>query len=267
MPPVPEDLYLEAIETLVDLERDWVPGGEMQSLYIRPFMIATEPLQGVRPAKKYLFAIILSPVGAYYSSGFNPVNILVSEDYVRAAEGGTGEAKAAGNYGASLIAAQEAREKGCAQVLWLDAKERRYIEEIGSMNVMFVIDGTLVTSPLTGTVLPGVTRKSVLEIARDRGIPVEERRLSIDELIGAIDERRCEESFGCGTAAVISAIRSFQYHGKEYCIGDEPGPICRTMLKTITDIQWGRGPDPYGWAHVVRRGAMATNQEAPGGKS
>jgi branched-chain amino acid aminotransferase len=253
MPPLPEELYLEAVETLVDLERDWVPWGEMQSLYIRPFMIATEPLQGVRAAKQYLFAVILSPVGAYYASGFKPVDILVSVNFVRAAEGGTGEAKAAGNYGASLVAAREAHDEGCAQVLWLDAKERRYTEEIGAMNVMFVIDGTLTTPPLTGTILPGVTRSCVLEIARDEGIAVEERPLTIDELTAAIGEGRCQESFGCGTAAVITAIRSFRYRGTTYCIRDEPGPVARKMFETITDIQWGRVSDPYGWARVVRR--------------
>jgi branched-chain amino acid aminotransferase len=261
MPPVPEDLYLAAIETLVDLERDWVPGGEMQSLYIRPFMIATEPLQGVRAANEYLFAIILSPVGAYYASGFKPVDILVSESYVRAAEGGTGEAKAAGNYGASLIAAQEAREKECAQVLWLDAKERRCVEEIGAMNVMFVIDDILTTAPLSGTILPGVTRNCVLEIARSEDIPVAERPLTIDELTAAIDEGRCQESFGCGTAAVITAIRSFQYRARKYRVRDEPGPISQKMFKTITDIQWGRVSDPYGWAHVVRR--VAVRRDSP----
>lgn len=251
MPSVPEDLYLEAVETLVDLERAWVPGGDMQSLYIRPFMIATEPLQGVRAANEYLFAVILSPVGAYYASGFKPVDILVSEKYVRAAEGGTGEAKAAGNYGASLIASWEARDNECAQVLWLDAKEHRYVEEIGAMNVMFVIDGTLVTPALTGTVLPGVTRSCVLEIARNDGVQVEERLLAIDELIAVIDEGRCQEAFGCGTAAVITAIRSFRHRGKGYIVRDEPGPVSQKMLKTITDIQWGRSPDPYGWIHVV----------------
>ena len=217
-------------------------------------MIATEPLQGVRAARQYLFAVILSPVGAYYASGFKPVDILVSEKFVRAAEGGTGEAKAAGNYGASLVAAREASDEGCAQVLWLDAKERRFTEEIGAMNVMFVIDGTLTTSPLTGTILPGVTRSCVLEIARDEGIPVDERRLGIDELTAAIADGRCQESFGCGTAAVISAIRSFRYHGKNYFMSDEPGPISRKMLETITGIQWGRIPDTYEWARVVRRG-------------
>jgi len=183
-------------------------------------------------ARQYLFAVILSPVGAYYASGFKPVDILVSENFVRAAEGGTGEAKAAGNYGASLVAAREASDEGFAQVLWLDDKERRYTEEIGAMNVMFVIDGTLTTSPLTGTILPGVTRSCVLEIARDQGIPVEERPLSIDELTGAIGEGRCQESFGCGPAAVITAIRSFRYRGNVYLVRDEPGPVAQKMFET-----------------------------------
>jgi branched-chain amino acid aminotransferase len=196
-------------------------------------------------------------LGAYYASGFKPVDILVSENYVRAAEGGTGDAKAAGNYGASLIAAREAQDEGCAQVLWLDAKEHRYIEEIGAMNVMFVIDGTLTTPPLTGTILSGVTRSCVLEIAREENIPAEERCLGVDELIAAIGEGRCQEAFGCGTAAVITAIRSFRYRGKEYRVLDEPGPVSRKMLKTITDIQWGRVSDSYGWVHVVPR-ASAT---------
>jgi branched-chain amino acid aminotransferase len=255
MPPVPEDLYLEAVETLVDAERDWVPAGDMQSLYIRPFMVATEPLQGVRASRKYLFAIILSPVGAYYASGFKPVDILVCENYVRSAEGGTGAAKAAGNYGASLVASREAQALDCAQVLWLDARERRYVEEIGAMNVMFVIDGTLTTPPLAGTVLPGVTRACVLQLARDRDIPVEERRVPIDELTSSIDDGRCQESFGCGTAAVVSAIRSFTYRGKKHRMRDQPGPVSQLMRKTITDIQWGRGPDHYGWSHVVKRSA------------
>jgi branched-chain amino acid aminotransferase len=254
MPEVPEELYLDAVETLVDLERDWVPGGEKQSLYIRPYMIATEPLQGVRPANEYLFAVILSPVGDYYANGFKPVDILVSENHVRAAEGGTGEAKAAGNYGASLIASLQAKDQDCAQVLWLDARERRYVEEIGAMNVMFVIDGTLVTAPLAGTILPGITRSCILEIARDEGIPVEEKRLAVNELLAAIVEGRCRESFGCGTAAVITAIRSFRYRGESYVIGEEPGPVSMKMWKTITDIQWGRVPDSREWSRVVRRG-------------
>lgn len=255
MPEVPEELFLDAIETLVDLERDWVPSGKNESLYIRPYMIATEPLQGVRPAREYLFAVILSPVGAYYASGFRPVRILVSEKYVRAAPGGTGEAKAAGNYAASMIAGRAAQSKGCAQVLWLDAVERKYVEEIGAMNVCFMIDDKLVTSPLSGTILPGVTRDCVLTIARDRGISIEERRLSIDEVVDAIDAGRCTEAFGCGTAAVITSISTLVFDDREYVISEAAGPIATSMFETITDIQWGRTPDRFGWTRIVPRDA------------
>ncbi len=255
MPLVPEQIYMEALETLVDLERAWVPRGEMQSLYIRPFMIATEPLQGVRAARQYLFSIILSPVGAYYASGFKPVKIWVAEKYVRAANGGTGQAKAAGNYAASLAAAAEAEKAGCAQVMWLDAIERRYVEEIGAMNVMFVIDGKLVTSPLTGTILPGITRDCVLTLAKEWGLTIEERLLGIDELIDGVESGRCSESFGCGTAAVITAIGSFLYRNKLYNVSREPGEIAQRLFDTITGIQWGRLPDPYGWVHLIPRRA------------
>jgi len=241
------------VETLVDAEREWVPRGDMQSLYIRPYSFSSEALLGVRAAGRYRFAVILSPVGAYYASGFRPVKIFVSEKYVRAAPGGTGEAKAAGNYAGSLIAGKEAQEAGCSQVLWLDAAERKYIEEIGAMNVMFVIDGTLITSPLDGAILPGITRDSILTLARENGMRVEERPLSIDELIDAIGRRRCSEAFGCGTAAVVTPIRSFRYKGRDYEISDEPGPVAREMLSTITEIQWGRRPDPYSWMRMVRR--------------
>jgi branched-chain amino acid aminotransferase len=253
MPPVPEKDYLEAVETLVDVERAWVPRGAMQSLYIRPFCIGSEPLFGVRPAKQYLFSVLLSPVGAYYASGFKPVRILVSDDLVRAAVGGTGEAKAAGNYGASLLAGKRASEAGCAQVLWLDAAERKFVEEIGAMNVMFVVDGVLVTPPLGGSILPGITRDSVLHLAREQGMRVEERPVAIDEILTAIEGGRCTESFGCGTAAVITAIGSLVHRGKEYEIGKEPGPLATRMFNTITDMQWGRSEDPYGWITIVPR--------------
>ncbi len=253
MPPIPEDLFMDALETLIDLEREWTPRGDHEALYIRPFSIATEPLQGVRPAKQYLFAIILSPVGAYYASGFKPVRILVSEDLVRAAVGGTGEAKAAGNYAASLLAGERARAAGCAQVLWLDAAEKKYVEEIGAMNVMFVIDGTLVTAPLHGSILPGVTRDSIMHIARTERMPVEERAISIDEVVTAIASGRCTEAFGCGTAAVITSIGSFLYDDREHPLPDPPGPVARRMFETITDMQWGRRPDPYGWIHIIPR--------------
>jgi branched-chain amino acid aminotransferase len=254
MPEVPEGLFVRGLETLLDLERAWVPRGELQSLYIRPFCVATEPMLGVRAAAEYLFAIILSPVGAYYATGFTPVDILVSEDLARAAVGGTGAVKAAGNYGASLLAGRRAKDSGCAQVLWLDAAEHRYIEEIGAMNVMFVLDGTLVTPALSGSILPGVTRDSILSLARAEGLPVEERRLSIDEVVSAIENNRCSESFGCGTAAVVTAIGSFLYRGKSYRLPSAPGPIAQRMFQTITDLQWGRRPDTHGWIHIVPRG-------------
>lgn len=253
MPEVPEELYVDALETLVDLERDWTPGGEMQALYVRPFMFATEPLQGVRAANRYVFTIILSPVGAYYASGFKPVKILVSETYVRAVPGGTGEAKCAGNYAASLMAGREARESGCSQVLWLDGSERRYVEEIGAMNVMFVIDGKVVTPPLGGSILPGITRDTILQLCRHEGIAHEERRLAIDEVVDAIADGRCSEAFGCGTAAVITSISAFLYRGREHVLPQAPGPFAERFLKTITDIQWGRITDKYGWVHIVPR--------------
>lgn len=251
MPEVPEDLYLSGLNALIDAERDWVPRGEMQSLYVRPFMIATEPLQGVRPANQYLFAIITSPVGAYYASGFRPVKIHVSEDFVRAAEGGTGSAKAAGNYAASLLAGQRAQEAGCQQVLWLDAAQRRFVEEIGAMNVFFVIDGKLITPPLGGSILPGVTRDTVLTLAADKGLAIEQRRIAIDEVTTAIEKGSCTEAFGCGTAAVITAISGFVHGGREFHISDEVGPVARQMFETITGIQWGRLEDPHGWVRVV----------------
>lgn len=251
MPVVPDELYLAALDRLVDSERAWVPTGHMQSLYIRPFMVATEPLQGVRPAKEYLFAIILSPVGAYYAKGFQPVKIFVSRELVRAARGGTGAAKAAGNYAGSLLAGTKANEAGCDQVLWLDAAERRYVEEIGAMNVMFVIDDKLVTAPLEGSILPGITRDTVLTLAREKGLAVEERRLAIDEVVAAIEAGRCTEAFGCGTAAVITAIGSFRIDDREYTLPKAPGPVAENMFQTITDIQWGRAPDPHEWMHTV----------------
>lgn len=253
MPAFPEDDFLEALERLVDAERDWIPSGEQQALYIRPFMIASEALQGVRPSREYIFSIILSPVGAYYEKGFNPVRILVAQDYVRAVMGGTGEAKAAGNYAASLIASQQAKEAQCDQVLWLDAQERRYVEEIGAMNVLFCIDGKLVTPPLGGTILPGTTRMTLLELARQDGLEVEERRITIDEVLKAIHDGRCSEAFGCGTAAVITPISELVYNGETVALPAAPGPIAQRYLQRITDFQWGRAEAPRGWSRVVRR--------------
>jgi branched-chain amino acid aminotransferase len=253
MPPLPEDLFLSGLDQLIDLERDWVPSRVNEALYVRPFSIATEPLQGVRAAKEYLFAVILSPVGAYYASGFEPVKILVADDLVRAVKGGTGEAKFAGNYAASLLGGVRAREAGCAQVLWLDGAEHRFVEEIGAMNVMFVIDGTLVTSPLSGSILPGVTRDTVLTLAREEGIPVEERPVAIDDVLTAIRDGRVSEAFGCGTAAVITAIRSLTWKGEEHRVANAPGELSKRFFTTITDVQFGRAADRHGWVRVVPR--------------
>lgn len=253
MPAFPEEDFLQGLNALVDAERDWVPTGDNQSLYIRPFMIASEPLQGVRPSHEYIFSIILSPVASYYADGFNPVRIFVTEKYVRAVEGGTGEAKAAGNYAASLIASKDAKEAGCAQVLWLDAKERRYIEEIGAMNVLFCIDGKLVTPPLAGSVLPSITRKTLLELAKADGVEIDERPIAIDELIDAISAGRCTEAFGCGTAAVITAIGELVFRGETIKLPQSPGPLAQRYFEKITDLQWGRTQDTRGWSRVVPR--------------
>ena len=257
MAPVPEALFIEAVETIVDLERQWVPRGDRQSLYVRPFMIATEPLQGVRPSNQYIFSVILSPVGAYYASGFRPVRILITEEFARASAGGTGESKAASNYAASLLAGSRAREAGCAQVLWLDAAEHKYVEEIGAMNVLFVIDGKIVTSPLTGTILPGVTRDTIQTLAPSLGLEFEERRVSVDELIDGIASGRCTEAFGAGTAAVITAISAFSFRGEEHVLGEEAGPVAVKLHDTITGIQYGRAPDLHGWTRTVERRAEA----------
>lgn len=255
MPPMPEDVYVRAMDQLLDIERDWVPRGKDQSLYIRPLMIADDPILGIQPSSSYQFAIILSPVGSYFENGFQPVRILVSKTDARAARGGTGSAKAAGNYGASLRALAEARTAGCAQVLWLDAAERRYIEEVGAMNIVAIMGDTLVTPPLEGTILPGVTRDSLLTLARDKGIAVEEKRIDISGLLSAIETGRCSELFTCGTAAVVTSVGALIADGKEYRVKNQSGPIAQMLFKELTDIQYGRGKDVYAWCHIVPRSA------------
>src|SRR5690242_17393957 len=207
MPPVPEDAFLAAVDTLVDADRDWVPTGPDQTLYIRPYQLAVEPFLGVRPAAEYLFLVIASPAGAYFSRGVHPVSVYLSEDYIRAAPGGTGDAKCAGNYAASLLAQEQAAEAGCDQVVWLDAMEKRYVEEMGGMNLFFVLgsgdDAELVTPELTGTLLPGITRDSLITLARDLGYRVTERRFSVDEWRAGVAAGTVTETFACGTAAVI----------------------------------------------------------------
>jgi branched-chain amino acid aminotransferase len=252
MPPVDEQLFLRAVKTLVSVERDWVPRAPGTSLYIRPTMIATEPFLGVRPSQTYCFFIILSPVGAYYAEGFNPVKILVEDHYVRAVKGGTGAAKTGGNYAASLAAAEEAHHKGFTQVLWLDGVERKYIEEVGSMNIAFVIDEEVVTPPLSGTILEGVTRDTVLQLAKDWGIRVAERPLTIDEVLTAARNGRLREVFGMGTAAVISPVSELSYKGQSVTIGNgKVGPLAQRLFDDISAIQRGLKPDPHGWVVEV----------------
>jgi branched-chain amino acid aminotransferase len=253
MPEVDEAFVLESLKELIRLESDWVPYSEGTSLYIRPTLIATEPMLGVRPADEYLCYIILCPVGAYYKGGLAPVKIWISDHYVRAADGGTGEVKTGGNYAASLYAAREAAEKGYDQVLWLDAKEKKYVEEVGSMNICFIEEGKLVTSPLHGTILDGITRRSVIELARYNGLAIEERALSVDDIFEGVESGRITEAFGTGTAVVISPVGQFTYQGRTVVLGDgkTTGGITQELYDTLTGIQYGRLPDTHGWVDLL----------------
>ncbi len=254
MPEIPVDEYIFYLEELLKLEERWIPSAKGASLYIRPTGIATEPALGVRPATQYMFFIILSPVGPYYSTGFNPVSLWVSREYSRAGEGGTGAAKAGGNYGGSLAATRDAAAKGCNQVLWLDAKEHCYVEEVGAMNIFFILDNQLVTPPLTGTILPGITRKSLLEMAPDIGIKPMEKRLTIQEVIQGIETGRLTEIFGAGTAAVISPVGKLCLDDKTYTINNNvTGPWAQKFFDTLTGIQYGDLEDKHKWVHVVKR--------------
>lgn len=252
MPPVDEGFFLDALRQLVRLEADWVPHSEGTSLYIRPTMIANEPMLGVRPADQYLCYVILCPVGAYYQGGIAPVKIWISDYYVRAAEGGTGEAKTGGNYAASLYASREAAAKGYDQVLWLDAKEKKYIEEVGSMNMVFVYDGKIVTSPLKGTVLDGITRRSVLTLCKELGYEIEERALTVDEVLDGVENGRLTEAFGAGTAVVISPVAEFTYQDRTVVLNSgQTGELTQKLYDTLTGIQYGRIADTHGWVEVL----------------
>ncbi|MCK5797369.1 MAG: branched-chain amino acid aminotransferase [Deltaproteobacteria bacterium] len=253
MPDFDTDETLDALKQLVLLEREWIPKTEGCALYIRPTMIATDPFLGVRPSTSYLFYIILSPVGAYYPEGFNPVSIMVQTNYVRAVEGGIGDAKTGGNYAASLAGQLEAKSKGFTQVLWLDAKERRYIEEVGTMNMFFVIGDQVLTSPLTGTILPGVTRDSVLEILKRWGThEVVERQVTIDEVVEASENGTLKEAFGTGTAAIISPVGRFRYHDKDYKVADGmTGSLSQKLYDYILALQFGHKEDPFGWVQRI----------------
>lgn len=248
MPQIDEQLALEALKQLVMIDQDWVPDAPQTSLYIRPFVIATEAALGVMPSKQYTFMIILSPVGAYYAEGIKPVSIYVESEYVRAVAGGVGHVKTAGNYAAGLKAQEGAMEQGCSQVLWLDGIHRRYVEEVGSMNVFFRIGDKVVTPALTGGLLPGITRDSVIRLLRHWGIEVEERLISIDELVEAQRDGSLREMFGTGTAAVISAVSSLYWQGEKLTIGDgSTGELSARVYDTITGIQTGAIDDPFGW--------------------
>jgi len=253
IPLIDVDFAVKATKALVDIDRDWIPAEKETSLYIRPFIIATDPYLGVCPSHTYKFMIILSPSGSYYKEGINPVNIYVEEKYVRAAKGGVGAAKVPGNYAASLKSQMEAKEKGFTQVLWLDGVERKYIEEVGTMNIFFVIDGEIVTPELNDSILPGITRLSTIELLRDKGYKVTERKLSIEEVFDAHAAGTLSEAFGTGTAAVISPVGGLTWGGQSIVINNnETGPISKTIYDTITGIQSGNIEDKYNWIEEVQ---------------
>ncbi|HRE29726.1 MAG TPA: branched-chain amino acid aminotransferase, partial [Anaerolineales bacterium] len=234
-----------------ELEQRWVPDAPA-SLYIRPTMIATEPALGVHASSRFLHYIIVGPVGAYFATGFNPVPVYISDQYVRAVRGGTGEAKTGGNYAASLLVGEEVARLGYQQVLWLDGVERKYVEEVGAMNIAFAYGKHIITPQLTGTILPGITRKSVLEMAPDLGYTVSEERIEVAKVLADIERGEVTEVFGMGTAAVIAPVGKFGYAGKEYVVnGNQVGPISKNLYQYLTDLQYGRIPDPYGWTMVV----------------
>jgi branched-chain amino acid aminotransferase len=252
MPKIDEELFLEALTRLVLLERDWIPRGSGTSAYIRPTMIATEPALGVHPANEYLFFIIMGPVGAYYPEGFAPTKIYVTEEYCRSVPGGTGYCKAGGNYASSLYASKIAKDMGYTQVLWLDAIERKYVEEVGTSNMFFMIGDELITAPLTGTILPGVTRDSVIRLAGSWGLKISERRLSMDEVMAAIAGGALKEAFASGTAAIVSPVGQIYYRGVEHQIGDgKTGPLTERLYNEILQIQYGMKDDPFGWSMKI----------------
>jgi branched-chain amino acid aminotransferase len=252
IPPLDPDLALKSLVTLVGIEKDWVPSTVGTSLYVRPTIIANEAFLGVRPAKSYIYYVILSPVGAYYPEGINPVKILVVDKYVRAVEGGVGGAKTGVNYAASLYAAEEAKHAGFTQVLWLDGRERKYIDEVGTMNIMLKIGDEVVTPPLSGTILAGVTRDSALTLMRDWGLRVAERPVTIDEVAVAARKGTLEEVWGTGTAAVISPVGELAYKGERLVInGGRIGALTQKLYDAIVGIQYGTAPDPRGWTVPV----------------
>ena len=252
MPKLPEEMFVEAVKALVKVEADWIPSEPETSLYIRPFMFATESALGVHMATSYRFMIICCPVGAYYAEGINPVRILVEDELVRAVKGGTGFTKCGGNYAGSILGQVKAEKLGYSQVLWLDGEQRKYVEEVGTMNIMFKISGEIYTAPIDGTVLPGVTRDSMLYLLREWGYPVHEERVSIDALMQAGHDGTLEEVFGTGTAAVISPVGELRYRDDVVTIHNfKIGALTQRLYDTLTGIQWGRIDDTYGWTVPV----------------
>ncbi len=252
LPQIPESDAMEILTEFIRLEQDWVPSAPGTSLYIRPFMFGNDETLGVHSVKNAVFMIITSPVGSYYKEGINPVKIMIESTDVRAVRGGTGEAKCGGNYAASNRAGEKAEEKGYSQVLWLDGVERRYIEEVGAMNVMFKISGEIVTPRLSGSILPGITRKSCIELLRSEGYTVSERLISVDELEQAMETGTLEEAWGCGTAAVVSPIGELCYNDKKFTVnGGRIGKVTQHLYDTLTGIQWGTLADSFGWTQEI----------------
>lgn len=252
LPALDEDMALELLTTFVELEKDWVPKSFGSSLYLRPFMFGNDEHLGVHTVSSATFMIIASPSGSYYKEGINPVKIMIESEDVRTVRGGTGYAKCGGNYAASTRAGERASRKGYSQVLWLDGVERKYIEEVGAMNVMFKIDGEIITPALTGSILPGITRKSCIEVLKKLGYKVSERLFSVEELLSALKEGRLEEAWGCGTAAVVSPIGRLMYQDCEYVINNEEiGEVTHKLYDILTGIQWGKLPDDFGWIYKI----------------
>ncbi len=253
LPQIPEEDAMQALTTFVSIEKDWTPSAEGTSLYLRPFMYGNDETLGVHAVHNATFVIIASPVGSYYKEGINPVKIMIEDEDVRAVRGGTGYAKCGGNYAASNRAGERAEKQGYSQVLWLDGVERKYIEEVGAMNVMFKIDGKIVTPMLSGSILPGITRKSCIEVLKGKGYTVEERLLSIDELEQALKSGKLEEAWGCGTAAVVSPIGELCYKGEKFTINNgEIGEVTQSLYDTLTAVQWGKTEDTFGWTQLVK---------------
>ena len=252
LPQIPEDLALQVLTEFVKVEQDWTPSAEGTSLYLRPFMYGNDETLGVHAVHNATFVIIASPVGSYYKEGINPVKIMIEDEDVRAVRGGTGYAKCGGNYAASNRAGERAEKKGYSQVLWLDGVERKYIEEVGAMNVMFKIGDEIVTPMLSGSILPGITRKSCLEVLRSKGYKVSERLISIDELAEAMQNGTLKEAWGCGTAAVISPIGELCYKDVKYAVNNgEIGEVTQMLYDTLTGIQWGKIEDEFNWTYKL----------------